>query len=776
MGRGWRAFRLSARRLPASALLLPVLVLAVMVGGSAPALAVGEDACPNAQLRAENGSTGLPDCRAYEQVTPEAKNGRLIEVANNLALGTSGISAIAPNGSQALVSVANSKLAGGENTPIEYGGLYALTRGGSGWDLESLAAPASLLAYSASAPLHAVDGPLQSATDLRGGIFFGRGEFEPARAADFYRREQDGAYVEIGPIAPASQTAGASSPIPESEVPESTAFVSRIGASLDLSHLFFALRINSGSALHLEWPGDATVAELPELPSLYEYVGTGHTGAGADIPALVGVDDEGAQIGQCGTGLGRTITTNAATGEVANDREVSAGGSTVFFTVAAGGCAAGATGPAVNQLYARIGQPGAQTTVNVAGTSGCAASDSCNVTVAPVYQGASADGSRVFFTTGGELDLCGLPGDGGQQPVAAKKVDPCPELVPVSGAGAEVQSIAGISEDGSHVYFVAKGVLAGNEDADKETAKAGADNLYVYERDAAHPAGALAFIAALPSASLAEAQVTPDGEFLVFTSAGDLTPDDTSSVAQAFRYDARTGELVRVSAGQGGFDDNGNTSVNAAKLAAYNTVSADGSYVVFQSKEALTNQVSQVSAPLNNVYEWHEGVVSLLSSGVNFAENAFSRTALAGIGSSGGDVFFVTPARLVPGDSDELPDLYDARIDGGFPAPPARPSCAGEACQGSPGGPLSFSAPGSTGAPTVGNLATAPLATPTPTVSKPKPRPKPLTRAQELAKALKQCGKDKSKKQRRSCEKQAQKRYAPVKTQAKKTTRTRRGR
>ena len=32
-------------------------------------------ACPNEQLRRENNSTALPNCRAYEQVTPVDKNG-----------------------------------------------------------------------------------------------------------------------------------------------------------------------------------------------------------------------------------------------------------------------------------------------------------------------------------------------------------------------------------------------------------------------------------------------------------------------------------------------------------------------------------------------------------------------------------------------------------------------------------------------------------------------------------------------------------------------------
>ena len=37
--------------------------------------AVAADACANAAVRAQTGSTGLPDCRAYEMVSPPYKEG-----------------------------------------------------------------------------------------------------------------------------------------------------------------------------------------------------------------------------------------------------------------------------------------------------------------------------------------------------------------------------------------------------------------------------------------------------------------------------------------------------------------------------------------------------------------------------------------------------------------------------------------------------------------------------------------------------------------------------
>jgi hypothetical protein len=55
----------------------------------------------------------------------------------------------------------------------------------------------------------------------------------------------------------------------------------------------------------------------------------------------------------------------------------------------------------------------------------------------------------------------------------------------------------------------------------------------------------------------------------------------------------------------------------------------------------------------------------------------------------GDNVFFVTRQQLVPTDTDEYVDLYDARAGGGYDEPPAPPiaPCAGESCQGASAAP-----------------------------------------------------------------------------------------
>ena len=95
--------------------------------------------------------------------------------------------------------------------------------------------------------------------------------------------------------------------------------------------------------------------------------------------------------------------------------------------------------------------------------------------------------------------------------------------------------------------------------------------------------------------------------------------------------------------------------------------------VFFNSEEALLaadhNQVS-------DVYEWDNGQLSLISSGQ--AGAAPSRFADAD--EAGENAYFTTRDQLLPQDRDQLTDLYDARVGGGFPFTPAAPACGEGDC------------------------------------------------------------------------------------------------
>jgi hypothetical protein len=717
----------------------------------------------------------LPDNRAYEMVTPAHKNGALIGA---VAAGES--ATISEAGSRLVLSSIQC-FAGAESCTADRlteGEQYLFSRELGGWVTTALAPPAS--------QFEANSGWLVSAET---GMELFSIPTPPMNEDDFYAREPDGSFKDIGPATPPSDGAlgivwGGGS----------------LRATKDFSRVVF-------QETHV-WPFDKSNGK-----STYELAGTGNP-----APVLVGVTGGTGSpelISKCGTELG-------AAEKGSNPGELSADGETVFFTVPA--CPEGGTGTnasvavPVQEVFARVGE---SRTVAISEPSafsaaapypGCSeepciknVNDKANWGNA-VFAGASNDGSKAFFTSGQQLtDNASTEGNlyeyhagdcGGEGHLTDVSAGDS------SGGGPRVQGVVATSTDGSHVYFVAKGVLTQKANEQGATAQAGANNLYVFSHEECQPGGQVTFVTALPEADNLQwsanndesnANVTPDGRFLVFESTGDLTPDDTSAsgATQIFRYDAQTGALVRISVGERGFDDNGNAnSQNASIVRAFlgnasaeatrsdPTMSNDGSYVFFTSPVGLTphalNELQVGFVPgepeyAENVYEWHEGQVSLISDGrdtTSTGNQEKSVVTLIGSDGSGANVFFTTADALVPQDTDTQIDYYDARIceaaDPCVSAPAPSSSCSGEVCHGTPAGQppvqvgpsATFNGPGNVGPQPAG-----------------KPVVKVLTRAQKLAAALRACHRKAKGKRRSACEKQARARYGPRKTRAKKTNR-----
>lgn len=121
-------------------------------------------------------------------------------------------------------------------------------------------------------------------------------------------------------------------------------------------------------------------------------------------------------------------------------------------------------------------------------------------------------------------------------------------------------------------------------------------------------------------------------------------------------------------------------------LTPIHNLSDDGQRVFFQTGDPLvrsdvdqTQDVYEWVAQGTGGCSRSGGCVVLISSGQSASPNF-----LYGASADGSDVFFATSDLLVPADKDTTRSLYDARVDGGFPEP-VTPPCSGEACRPLPG-------------------------------------------------------------------------------------------
>jgi hypothetical protein len=682
-----------ARRLACALATLAAVGVGAMGASATPALA-GD--CPNEQLRDENNSTRLPECRAYEMVTPLYKEGFPV---NPQTFSDEGAVAYSSFGSFA------------GNTVGAILNEYVARRSSAGWTTTSPGPPSTMYERYGLNSVEALS------PDLRSSMWIDRRGEAPADDGFFYYlRGPDGSLTRVGRGAIPGVT---------QEAPYTQE------ASADLTHVVFA---HGSSGL-----GD------PELAALYEYVGTGNEGP----PLSVSVDNTG----------------TSTPGE-ACPAGMSADGRVIAFN---SGCNAGGA----LQLWARVG---GSATVAVS-HSECTRTSSdpggaCNALATAEFAGMATDGSRVYFTSAQQLvngdtdqtnDLyeCEIP-PGAPAPVGA--ANPCASLTEVShnASGADVQSVVNVSEDGSRVYFIAKGALAANLGSNDAAPVAGDENLYVWQKDAAHPAGQMTFIAKLEANDIGGAQSTVDGRYLIFTTASRLLTSDTDEAPDVYRYDADTHGLLRLSTDSSGTGGNEpgfgagippSKSISAfpAQRARPTAMTSDASTVIFETAEALSPADSD---GVTDVYEWHEGQVSLISNG---GGSLTLRLGALGITRSGQDIFFSTGQPLTAGDSGTESDIYDARIEGGFPVTAPAP-CSGEACQGSPPPqPQPQPQPPGISASAAFNGPGSPLTAEAPPATQPKP--KPQTAAQKLAKALRTCKAKHSKKKRTACEKKARNTY-----------------
>jgi hypothetical protein len=496
---------------------------------------------------------------------------------------------------------------------------YLSARSADGWTTQGISPPANFTGNASfSSPYEGFSADL--ATGL---LAWSDPALTPGASSNYrnlyLRQSSTGAYQLVTGIAPANGS--------ESRF---------VGASADYGHIVF----QTGDAL--------TEGAAANTQNVYEWF--------AGRLSLVSIPPNGT-TGAPGSGAGNGA--GIVQGAVSSD------GSSIYWTDGSG------------QLYVREG--GVHTTKVNASQRVPSLGDGT-----AAFFGATPDGRQVFF--GDSTALTGAPGDNGGLYEFERDTGNLTDITPDQAGNPGLEGVLGYSSDGSSVYFVAADKLLGG-------ATTGQPNLYVSRN------GTLSFIATLSSDDSGDwateptsrhTAVTPDGAHVVFMSDASLTGYDNVDAntgkpdSEVFEYDAKAGQLHCVSCNPSGGAPIGPSSVPAWLNGNYNPryLAEDGSRVFFDSVDTLTPRDTNGR---EDVYEWERnptcgrsgGCVSLISDGIDASESLFADAS-----QNGNDVFFTTGARLVSEDTDENIDLYDARVDGGFPVTLTQASCSDEACLG----------------------------------------------------------------------------------------------
>lgn len=294
------------------------------------------------------------------------------------------------------------------------------------------------------------------------------------------------------------------------------------------------------------------------------------------------------------------------------------------------------------------------------------------------------------------------------------------------------KGIAGQSTDLSRIYFVDSAALAPGAEAGGNCAPGSAAgcNLYLYETG-----GGTKFITVLPGSDgpsngggenrgiwalkpgARTAEASPDGRYLAFEAKASLTGydnvglcgQDTQHVkyvsircSEVFLYDSATGSLTCPSCNPSGEAPRGSSHLRLINGGANRDWMPQPRYLTnqgrlfFDSGDRLSER--DTNGRVEDVYEAEpqgvgsctkpNGCVRLISPGSGGVDSNFLAMGGEG-GGEGSNVFFTTREQLVAKDTDELLDLYDARVGGGFPAETetTRSECQGESCQPTPSPP-----------------------------------------------------------------------------------------
>ena len=576
-------------------------------------------------LREENNSLLLPDCRAYEQITPTEKNG-------GEAFPYVGFS---PNGERALW-YSEGAFAGATGNQLFI--PYLSQRSPSGWTTQAL------VRRPEGPPIEPILSGLNFTPEMDRWLYYESRGLNAEEAS----YEQSSVYLSMG-LADGSTIVHATPTISlvEGQPTEVYVFAEVQEASSDFSRLYI---VTSRKDLSSDPRPDEDFGG-----------GSGHGSRVYEVSGVGGPSPAMRLIAEVPVGLdsgSHCEIDNEGTFDLRGARMGSTEGRQYFYTgpiEEEGGKPCGEGQPNPIGIFARTAGPnesGTTTQLNVPWQ--CTAGHPCSgaAPITPRYVGAAENGSRVWFTTeqplvngdtdtisngktGRDLYVANLNTGTGQltslaqasageatpsHPTAGQNADIGETGVTEEGDDKETGAVI-VSADGSHGAFESPAVLTTESNSVGDSAENGANNLYVYDAntnktnfvaklcsgpemtgtnwskytshnvhrlelgvtsipDKECPSDLGAFIYTfthpehndsglfLEGSEAGKVRMTPDGRYMVFESWGRLTPDDTDNVLDVYRYDFETGELKRLSFGHDGNDGNGND--NKFPVAGFN--------------------------------------------------------------------------------------------------------------------------------------------------------------------------------------------------------------
>jgi hypothetical protein len=543
-------------------------------------LETGSETCANAEARKQTNATGLPDCRAFEMVSPVDKNGGQVDSPGTLARG--GVLQAAAGGGS--VTYGSSASFGSGATGAPPSSQYIATRSAGGWSTQNITAPLFAGSFGTEndegVPYRLFSGDLARGLLLNGRHCRGEGTDcavpnpplagtdAPEGYQNFYLRESSSGALEalLG-----ASNAGAL------KLEPANFDLTLAGAAPDLHHVV----VSTCAAL----TSNATEVPLgpgcnPNKPNLYEY----SPGAGLSLVNILPAQTQG--------------TPGAALG--AQSLAVSANGSRVYWSDLATG-----------DLYLR---EGGETKLVDTG----------------VFQTASADGSVAFYTkadehlyrydtathsstdltpSGGVLGVLGASEDGayvyymtssgvfmrhGATTTAVAAGADSSNYPPTTGT-------ARVTADGTRLVFVATTPLAEYDNKDLHTGLLDSE-VYLYDSAGSgtltcvscnptfeRPTGPSTIPGAFANGEGSEANyykprvLSADGRRVYFESLDAVGPADTNGKVDVYQWEAQgAGSCKRV-----GGCVSLMTSGLGEKNVTFVDASADGSDVFFLTDRSL---------------------------------------------------------------------------------------------------------------------------------------------------------------------------------------------